>query len=195
MPSTLGYALLTLLGRHPQTGYELAASLRRPVAYFWEARHSQIHPELQRLLADGLVDFEAAAGPGPKDKKIYSLTEAGRRVLGEWLPEPPRPQPARNELVLKAYGMWAADRTAARQLFEHQAAAHEARLADYEIQRAAVESRHHQGAPPNDHPDFGNYAALSFGLGYERHYIAWCHWMVAQLDQQPSPRRGVDNGA
>jgi DNA-binding PadR family transcriptional regulator len=184
MPSTLGCALLTLLGRSPRTGYELAASLRRPVAYFWEARHSQVHPELGRLLADGLVDFEAAAGPGPRDKKIYSLTEEGRRVLREWLSEPPRPQPVRNELVLKAYGIWAADRAGARSLFEQQAAAHQARLADYETQWAAVESRHHQGAPPPDHPDFGNYAALRYGLSYERHCIAWCRWMVSRLGER-----------
>jgi DNA-binding PadR family transcriptional regulator len=186
MPSTLGYALLALLARSPQTGYELAASLRRPVAYFWEAQYSQVHPELQRLLAGGLVDFEPAPGPGPRDKKIYSLTEQGRQALREWLPQPPRPQPARNELVLKAYGIWAADRAAARRLFEQQATAHEARLAEYETQWAAVESRHHQGPPPPDHPDFGNYAALWYGLSFERHRIAWCRWMVSQLDPPPA---------
>ncbi len=180
MPSTLRYAILTLLSRRARTGYELASSLRRPVAYFWEARHSQIHPELQRLLAEGLVDFEGAPGPGPRDKKIYSVTDEGRRALGEWLVEPARPQPARDELVLKAHGIWAADPERARRLFEQEAAAHEARLAEYETQSAAVQSRH-GGAPPQDHPDFGNYAALWCGLSYERHRIAWCRWMASQL--------------
>jgi DNA-binding PadR family transcriptional regulator len=181
MVSTLGYAILTLLCRGPRTGYELAASLRKPVAYFWEARHSQIHAELQRLLGGGLVAFEVAPGPGPRDKKVYTLTEQGRRVVQQWLPEPPRPEPARSELVLKAYGIWAADRTSARHLFDRQARAHEARLADYESQMSALQARH-DGAPPPDHPDFGSYAALWCGLSYERHRVDWCRWMVAQLD-------------
>jgi DNA-binding PadR family transcriptional regulator len=121
------------------------------VAYFWEARCSQIHPELQRLLPMGLVAFEAAPGPGPRDKKVYSVTEQGREALRRWWPEPPRPLPARSELLLKAFGIWAADRAAAHRLFEQQAAVDEERLAEDERQWAAVESRH-DGAPLPDHP-------------------------------------------
>jgi DNA-binding PadR family transcriptional regulator len=181
VPSTLGYALLAVLSRAPQTAYELAAKLRRPVAYFWDARYSQIHPELHRLLAAGMVEVEAAPGPGPRDKKVYSLTATGRRALREWLPEPPRAQPVRNELLLKAYAIWAADRTAARRLFEQEAAAHQARLSEYLAQRAAVEARHDQGPPPVDHPDFGNHATLGYGIGYEKHCVSWCLSMSSQL--------------
>jgi DNA-binding PadR family transcriptional regulator len=186
MQSTLGYALLAVLHRAPQTAYELAARLRRPVAYFWHAQYSQIHPELRRLLAAGLVTVDAEPGPGPRDKKVYSLTAAGRRALREWLPEPPRAQPVRNELLLKAYAIWAADPIAASRLFEHQSATHKARLAEYETQRAAVEARHDHGPPPADHPDFGNYAALEYGIGYEKHCIAWCGWMNSRLGQTSS---------
>src|SRR3712207_7015289 len=55
MVTTLGYALLGLLAREPLSGYDLAQRLKGRVGFFWQARHSQIYPELGRLEAAGLV--------------------------------------------------------------------------------------------------------------------------------------------
>jgi len=183
MPSSLGYALLTVLRRRSASGYDLAAAMRRPVAYFWEASHSQIHSELRRLLDEGLIDYRSADGPGPHDKKVYFLTEQGRGPLRDWLTEPARPQPARDELVLKAFGSWDADPADAQRLFEQQALVHEEHLVQYEHQQTQIESRHNGAAPPPDHHDFGNYAALMCGLSYERHRLSWCRWMSTQLSR------------
>jgi DNA-binding PadR family transcriptional regulator len=184
MISRLGYALLALLARQPGTGYELAARARRPLGYFWAARHSQVYPELRRLLDAGLVRFDAAPGPGPRDKKVYSLTEAGLGMLRDWVPRPPRPANSRDDLVLKAYAVWTADPAAARDLFAGEAARQEEVLSAYEKDWRAVESRHDGGPPPVTHPDFGNYATLRCGISYERHRIAWLRWMSEQLAGQ-----------
>ena len=113
MISRLGYAILALLARQPSTGYELSARASRPLGYFWSARHSQIYPELRKLLAQGLVRFTARPGPGPRAKKVYSVTEAGLAALREWVIQPPEPAPSRDDLVLKAYAAWTADPAAA----------------------------------------------------------------------------------
>src|SRR6266540_2672177 len=73
----LGYALLCLLVRGPGTGYDLAQRLRRPIGYYWTARHTQIYPELARLVSAGLVTYQAGAGPGPREKKTYTFVERG----------------------------------------------------------------------------------------------------------------------
>ncbi|MGW0485575.1 MULTISPECIES: PadR family transcriptional regulator [Nonomuraea] len=176
MTSTLGFAILAVLARGERTGYDIAQAMRRPVAYFWTARHSQIHTELQKLLAEGLVAYETQAGPGPQDKKIYRLTGAGTAALREWVTEPPRERPERDELVLKTYTAWLAEPEALRRLFADQLARHEARLADYEREEELF-----GGPPPVGDPRFGNYATLRCGLGYERHRADWCRWMLAQL--------------
>ncbi len=54
----MGYAILGLLAREALSGYDLSSRMRAPVGYFWEARHSQIYPELARLAADGKVQVE-----------------------------------------------------------------------------------------------------------------------------------------
>jgi DNA-binding PadR family transcriptional regulator len=190
MISRLGYAILALLARQPSTGYELSARARRPLGYFWSARHSQIYPELQRLLAAGLVRFDAAPGPGPRDKKVYALTDVGMGRLREWLIQAPESAQARDDLLLKAYAAWT-DPAAAGHLFASQIALHQERLEDHEKDWMQVESRHNGGPPPVTHPDFGSYATLKCGIDYERQRIAWLQWMSGLLasDQAGVPPR------
>jgi DNA-binding PadR family transcriptional regulator len=176
MTSTLGFAILAVLARGDRTGYDLAAAMRRPVGYFWTAGHSQIHAELQKLRADALVGFETEQGPGPQDKKVYHLTGDGLVALREWVTEPPRERPERDELVLKTYASWLAEPGLLRRLFADQLAAHERRLAEYERQEASFEA-----LPVFGDPGFGGYATLRCGLSYERHRAEWCRWMLAQL--------------
>jgi DNA-binding PadR family transcriptional regulator len=196
--STLGYALLALLARTPGSGYELGTRVRRPLGYFWSAQHSQIHGELQRLLSDELVCFEQVAGPGPREKKIYSITDAGRDALARWVVQPPKDQPARDELLLKAYAMWTADRESVRELLLVQIDTREQRIESYRQDWRRVEGRHGGGAPPFDHPDFGSYATLKYGIDHERQRIGWCRWMLARLDEsnrQTEPETTVASGA
>jgi DNA-binding PadR family transcriptional regulator len=180
--STLGYAILGLLARQACSGYQLAARLRAPTGYYWTARHSQIYPELERLLAAGLVRYRVAPGPGPRDKKVYAPTEAGLLALREWVTRPPAPYAPRDELLLKTYSLSLADPVAAAALYRKQADEHAERLASYQaIRERALASR--GGAPPPlDAPDFGSYATLLLGIGHERDHLAWCRWLIDCLE-------------
>jgi DNA-binding PadR family transcriptional regulator len=190
MVSKLGYAILALLARQPSTGYELSARARRPLGYYWHAQHGQVYPELRRLLAAGLVSFDATPGPGPRDKKVYSPTAAGMAALRDWVVQPPEPRHVRDNLLLKAYATWTVEPADAAALFAGQRADHAERLREYQEQLRNVESRHGGGPPPVGHPEFGNYATLTYGIGFERHRLGWLEWIVAQL-QGTSPNPGV----
>jgi DNA-binding PadR family transcriptional regulator len=185
--STLGFAILALLARRPCSGYELAARLRAPVGYYWTARHSQIYPELERLLAGGLVSYRVAAGPGPRDKKVYAPTEEGLRSLREWVTRPPAARAPRDELLLKTYALWLADPVEAVALFRKQADEHAERLAAYQGIRARAERRHGGAMPPVGSPDFGSYATLLLGISHERDRLAWCRWLIECLETGTIP--------
>ncbi len=176
--SALGYALLCALHKGPLTGYDLVRRMDRPIGYYWSARQSQIYPELGRLTEDGLVTSDAEAGPGPHQKRTHRLTPAGRSALAAWLPEPPTPARDRDELVLKTYALHAAERAQMRVLYLTEAARHEAQLASYREQQAALVQA---GASSSDHRDFGAYATLELGVRREEHYAEWCRWLAAQL--------------
>jgi DNA-binding PadR family transcriptional regulator len=180
--STLGFALLALLAKGPKTAYELARRANRPLGYFWSARYGQIHPQLRLLAEAGLLEVEAAPGPGPHDKRIFSVTEAGMGALGEWVCQPPRAEPTRDEMLLKAYAVWTARPAAARGLLLAQAELHRARLAEYEVIQERVLGSHPDGQVPHRDPDFGSLATLRYGIGYERNRLDWCEWLAAQLD-------------
>lgn len=94
--------LLGLLTIEPMTGYELRQSVEQTVGHFWRESYGQIYPALRALRDDGLVEVLEDAG-GPRGRKVYAITEAGRDALHDWLAEPPVPSVPRNELLLKLF--------------------------------------------------------------------------------------------
>jgi DNA-binding PadR family transcriptional regulator len=181
--SALGYALLCALHKGPLTGYDLVRRMDRPIGYYWSARQSQIYPELGRLAEDGLVTSDAEPGPGPHQKRTHRLTPAGQSALAAWLPVPPPPSRDRDELVLKTYALRAAEPAEMRVLYLTEATRHEARLASYREQQAALVQ---VGAAEPGHRDFGAYATLELGVRREEHYAEWCRWLAAQLLASPT---------
>lgn len=71
-------ALLIALGEGPAHGYELGQRLERASGGAWRPSPGSIYPTLQALADEDLVSSEERDG-----KRIYSLTDAGRRALKE----------------------------------------------------------------------------------------------------------------
>lgn len=180
--TTLGYALLGLLARTDQTGYDLSQGLKDPVSFFWHAQHSQIYPELAKLESLGLVRYELITQTERPDKKVYSLTMAGKKRLEMWLTAPLEVPKVRDELVLKAYSLWLADPNAALQMMRDHAEIHAERLSDYEGRLELVKQKVGKQASLES-PWFGVQAVLVRGIGYEREYLAWCEWLIERLEK------------
>lgn len=181
--STLGYALLSLLARGEQSGYDLAQGLKDPVAFFWHAQHSQIYPELARLESSGLVEHTRVQQSDRPDKKVFKLTPEGHKVLRSWLETPMDVPKKRDELVLRAYSIWLSDPQAAAQMMREHARAHAAHKAEFERR---LEKIKHKAGDELCQPQskwFGVHAVLRRGIGFEREYQEWCEWMAQCLEQ------------
>ncbi|WP_454049766.1 PadR family transcriptional regulator [Cellulomonas sp. Marseille-Q8402] len=94
--SPTGYALLGLLmfaGRTDTavTAYELKQRADRTLRYYWVApAMSQVYSEVNRLVTAGLVAaLPDLAGPPGRRTTRYAITDAGDRVLREWLTATP----------------------------------------------------------------------------------------------------------
>ena len=92
----LRYAILGYLSTAPGSGYDLAQQLQGGLGWFWSASHSQIYPELKRLEDAGLVESEPTTVGEKLEKRIYSITDEGRRVLTAWAAGPPVYRPNRD---------------------------------------------------------------------------------------------------
>ncbi|NTW39187.1 MAG: PadR family transcriptional regulator [Cellulomonadaceae bacterium] len=100
----LRHVLLGLVELHPGvTGYELKAIVAQSTGYFFSASLSQIYPALKELTEQGAVTFTVAELVGKQDRKMYTITPAGRDELAHVLahPEPlPRSLSAFREFLL-----------------------------------------------------------------------------------------------
>jgi DNA-binding PadR family transcriptional regulator len=188
--TTLGYAILGLLAREPLSGYDLASRTRERLGFFWQARHSQIYPELARMEESGLVSHQVVEQQDRPDKKVYSATEVGLDTLKAWVAEPPAPRAVRDELVLKAYSIWLVDPERALALFREQERQHRERLARYEEIEAWMQKEWGRDLEQIDSPRFASYATLQRGKGYEREYAEWCGWLADLLEKDADQTRG-----
>ena len=99
----LRYALLGALADQPRTGYALLKHFEQSLAYAWPASHSQIYPELARLLEDGLIE---QTEPAPRNSKTYALTPAGLDEIRHWLESTTPERRVRNDAALRTFFLW-----------------------------------------------------------------------------------------
>ena len=98
------YVILGILAIHDdQSGYEIRKTIQQTVGFFWGESYGQIYPTLKRLTADGLIVPGRSAAKARTNRQEYSVTEAGRSVLQQWLAVPYRDDPPRDEFLLKLF--------------------------------------------------------------------------------------------
>jgi PadR family transcriptional regulator, regulatory protein AphA len=100
---SLRYALLGSLADQPRTGYALLKHFEQSLAYAWPASHSQIYPELARLLDEGLIE---QAGSGARNSKTYAVTEVGLEEIRRWLLETTPDRRVRSDAALRGFFLW-----------------------------------------------------------------------------------------
>ena len=111
----LRYALLGALADQPRTGYELLKHFQQSLAYAWPASHSQIYPELARLLEDGLIE---QTGSGARNSKTYAVTDAGIAEVRAWLRGTAPDRRVRSDAALRTFFLWLLDPAEARKQLE-----------------------------------------------------------------------------
>jgi DNA-binding PadR family transcriptional regulator len=96
------YPLLALLATGPAHGYELKQSFESRFGAVWPPVNiGQIYTTLQRLERDSLVHGYEVEQAGRPDKHVFEITEAGLRVLDEWLRSAGAAPRVRDEFFMK----------------------------------------------------------------------------------------------
>ena len=172
-------SLLGFLHDGPRSGYELVAAAQHRIGDFWSLTQSQVYRELAWMAEAGLV---TAGERGTRERRPYSLTDAGRAAFAGWIDRPPGPETIRHPLLLTvSFGRHVPPDRLASFLRQHREA-HSERLRAYEAEAAS-----HAGA---SEPDPCADATLAFGIAYERAVMAWFDDLPASITnpQQPKPR-------
>lgn len=103
--STTSYAILGLLAIRSWTTYELAQQLRRNLHYFWPRAESGVYEEPKNLVRHGLAESRREV-IGRRPRTVYTITQAGRSVLADWLEADSEPSALFSEALVR---LWFAD--------------------------------------------------------------------------------------
>lgn len=163
----LDHALLVSLLEKPSSGYELARRFDRSIGYFWHATHQQIYKVLARMDEAGWIVGEVQAGDVAPDRKLYSVSPAGRAELSRWMAEPTDPEGVRDTLMVKLRGAAFGDAHTLIPELEHHRAVHANRLTAY----CVIEARDFKGTL--DPQRALQHQVLKSGIRFEQGWLEW----------------------
>ena len=189
---SLDHILLGLL-RDPATGYALKNTFGEGIRHFWSAELSQIYPTLRRLEERRMLRSRVEPSAKGPNRKVYSLTDAGREELLRWLRSGPAVGTERFVYLAQLYFM-----DALGDLVETRAFMAELRdhlvgwLAQLESLEREVTAAH--GDAPEHYSDggFHRFATLRMGIHSIGSKVAWCDETLAAIDRRLAARHGAE---
>ncbi|MFE9017567.1 PadR family transcriptional regulator [Streptomyces sp. NPDC007808] len=180
---SLKYAVLAALLDGEASGYELSKVFDVSFANFWPATPQQLYRELERLEGDGLVAARVVRQERRPNKRMFTLTEAGRADLRAYAAEPPRrPTAVRDELLIKLQAM--EDPEATRALIEERRAWARAKLDRYERVRDRLLDGWTEERYLSESGRVGPYLTLLRGISFEEENLRWCERVLTVLKQR-----------
>ncbi|WP_026402459.1 PadR family transcriptional regulator [Actinomadura rifamycini] len=177
---SLRHAVLGLIAElDGASGYDLLKMFEISLANVWPATQSQVYGELGKLADAGLID---AAVEGPRGRKEYAITDAGRAELHRWLVEAEPKKPMRDETLLRVFLLGSATPQEAQEYMR----AETDRLDGALDELAALD-----GKVDWDDDDLSRYGRLV--IEYGRRSLAmrrdWFEWARAEMRSFDEPAR------
>jgi DNA-binding PadR family transcriptional regulator len=86
--TTLGFALLGLLHKHPASGYDLRKTFQSTPMAHYSSSPGAIYPALRRLEQRGLITGSVERRQTLRPRKTFKPTRRGSRALESWLDQP-----------------------------------------------------------------------------------------------------------
>lgn len=166
---TLKYAILGLLNQKSMTGYDLMIQFESALCEFWTAKHSQIYPELKKLTEEGMIHYEIEITGNVLEKKMYTITDAGRADFLSWLAEDEEMEATPKDVFrLRLFFSNRLPEEERMGLIKSQLRQHEQRLKH--LQRNQTKF---SGIPEKDTDEFSDYLVLMGAIMREEMICSW----------------------
>jgi DNA-binding PadR family transcriptional regulator len=165
------YFILGLLTKRSMSGYDIRRLLRSLGWLLGNPSFGAIYPALHALLKDDLVTVEVVPHPTRPPRKIYTITEAGRQALREWVEQPPS-----SSIGLRAFVMHlilAGDSNRAG-LVAHLRQRRESVAKHHAVLEQAVGELGEQASA-------GELVAIEYGMAIARAELAWLDGKLEHL--------------
>jgi DNA-binding PadR family transcriptional regulator len=180
--ASLELALLGLIAESRAiSGYDLVKTFDASMVHYWHAHHGQIYPTLDRMRAAGLVGSRDVIQRGRPNKRLYSITNAGRGTLLKWLLSPAEPFKIKHAPLLRTrfLGHLGADAACEKLREDRELCARV--LATYR----GFERRFASDVGHRDANSMFSYFTLRYGIMFAEQTIAFCNWAVEEITRNP----------
>lgn len=181
---SLKYAVLAALLEGEASGYDLAKIFDVSVSNFWAATPQQLYRELDRLAGDGLIEARVVPQERRPNKRMFTLSAAGRSDLAAFTANEPRPTAARDELMVQVQAVDAGDADAVRAHIEARMERSRDKLARYERVRRHLLGGADEVEFLRDGDRIGPYLTLLRGMSFEEENLRWGRRVLQILEQR-----------
>lgn len=180
----LKYALLGFLSIDSLTGYEIENFMSVSTGYFWQAKLSQIYTTLKKLEEEGMVESLVEPQEDRPDRRVYTITEAGREDLRNWLGDPVLELDVKKDtLLLKLFFSAPMSKEVILTQLRLQRNLHQKQLNIYR-----TETKEHIQQTVENHPQLTTDVILweatrRFGEMYEAMYAQWLDETIIYIEE------------
>jgi len=168
-------------------GYEIKTWIENSLANFWSESFGQLYPQLAALEAAGLVELDPDAETDGRGKKVYKITQNGRAHLADWLDEPPKSRPLRDELLMKVFFAPEGDLASIIAHVQDSRATAKKDLKRYRGIEADLLERAHT----NPKARFWLMTVRS-GIQHANAHIGWCDEVLTELEEMKGNSNDTD---
>ncbi|WP_210686790.1 PadR family transcriptional regulator [Mycolicibacterium sp. GESEQ-9] len=177
-------AVLAALLDGEASGYDLAKGFDASVANFWMATPQQLYRELDRMSAEGLIEARLVEQDRRPNKRLYSLTDAGRKALLEFTEVPPKPGAIREDLLVQIQAVDSGNIAAVRTALAERLQWATAKLARYRRGQEHLLAGRTEDAYLAEADRIGPYLTLLRGIRFEEENIEWARRALDVIEQR-----------
>ncbi len=170
------YALLGIISKKPVTGYDVVRIFKQQMIYFWSTTHSQIYTESHKMENDNLIDHELVIQEVLPNKKVYSITDTGKKELIRWaIEEPLKPAKIKDNFLIKST------------IFPFLSVVEIIKLLDEVIEREekilSMTKKWKEHFNSHEERDVGAILTVEYGIRYSEMYLDWCKWAKQYINE------------
>ena len=163
------------------SGYDIMKIFDLSMAHYWHAHPTQIYPTLDRMEEFGLIKRRNVVQRNRPNKRLYTITPSGERLLIEWLESPFEGINLKHPPLLRCrfLGHLGADGAIAVLKEERRSwAIHLKRYREIEKNYFA------DGKGYRDVNAMFSMFTLRRGIDWMEENIRWCDWAIGEIEKQ-----------
>lgn len=178
----LEFIILGFLMCGETSGYDLKQWMTKSTSYFFDASFGSIYPALKRLTQKKMVTFHEVV-EGSKYKKLYRITDAGKKAFMDWVEEPIVFEKSKQDHLVRIFFYEFLSKKEAIEKLKNLVCQVEPVAKELTEQKRETEREY------DIYQFYYRYAAMGYGVEYYNFVLNWCNGLIDKLENDPETAR------